>query len=513
MAPRRITVFDTTLRDGEQAPGITFTIEQKVAVARQLAKLGVDVVEAGTPVSSKGEKEAVEAVCRDGRVKGGAKIAGLARIDIGDIDAALDCGVDMVHIFTPTSDIQVKHTIHLSREAILKQTGKCVEYVKDHGAVCLFSAMDATRTPADYVVKIFQAAERAGADVVNLPDTVGVAVPETMEALARRVARAVKIPVDVHCHNDYGLAGANTLAAVRGGASQVQVTVNGIGERGGNADLAQVVMALHTIYHHKTNIRTERLVETSKILERFTNFRILPNTPVVGANAFSHKSGIHQHGVLGDPRTFEPGIMTPEMVGHHRYLALGKLSGKHGVAKKIQDMGFKVSPAQLREILAKVKELGDRGRDVTDADLYTIAETVLGRLPPEKRTLVLEAVSVTTGNRVTPHAVVRARLQGREVTATGNGVGPVDAAFAAIRRAAGGIDLTITDFRIDAITGGSDALADVTVGVADKRGHSVMARGVSDDIVMASVEALVSAINRLLARRAGNGSPSKKRGP
>ncbi len=511
MAPRKIAVFDTTLRDGEQAPGVTFTVEQKVAVARQLAKLGVDVVEAGTPISSKGEKEAVEAVCRDGRK--GTLIAGLARINTDDVQAALDCGVDMVHVFTPTSDIQIQHTVHMTREAILKQAVKCVEYTKDHGALCLFSAMDATRTPADYVVKIFRAVEEAGADVVNVPDTVGVYVPEMMEALTRRVVRAVKIPVDVHCHNDYGLAGANTLAAVRAGASQVQVTVNGIGERGGNADLAQVVMALHTIYRHRTNVRTEHLVETSKLLERFTNFRILPNTPVVGANAFSHKSGIHQHGVLGDPKTFEPGIMSPEMVGHHRYIALGKLSGKHGVAKKVQDMGFKVSPDQQREILAKVKELGDRGRDVTDADLYTIAETTLGKLPPEKRALALEEVSVTTGNRITPHAVVRAKLQGREVTATGNGVGPVDAAFAAIKKAAGNLDISITDFRIDAITGGSDALADVTVGVADRRGHSVMARGVSDDIVMASVEALVSAINRLLARRAGNGAPTRKRGP
>lgn len=502
MGSRRIAVFDTTLRDGEQAPGVTFTIEQKVEVARQLAKLGVDYVEAGTPISSKGEKEAVEAVCRSGRMKGGSKIAGLARIHTGDIDAALDCGVDMVHVFTPTSDIQVKHTVQMSREAILEQAARCVEYVKDHGALCLFSAMDATRTPPDYVVRIFREVERAGADVVNIPDTVGVAVPETMEALARKVVRAVKIPVDVHCHNDYGLAGANTLAAVRAGVSQVQVTVNGIGERGGNADLAQVVMALHTIYRHKTRIRTERLVETAKMLERITNFRILPNTPIVGANAFSHKSGIHQHGVLGDPRTFEPGIMTPEMVGHRRTIALGKLSGKHGVSKKVADMGFRVTPAQLREILAKVKELGDRGRDVTDADLYTIAETVLGRLPAEKRALVMEEVSVTTGNRVTPRARVRVKLQGRTVTASATGVGPVDAAFAAIRKAAGNIDLSITDFRIDAITGGSDALADVTVGVADSRGHSVMARGVSDDIVMASVEALVSAINRLLAHRA-----------
>lgn len=505
---RRIAVFDTTLRDGEQAPGLSFSLEQKLAVARQLAKLGVDIVEAGTPISSKGEKEAVAAIAKD--IGGRTKVAGLARIEIGDIDAALDCGVDMVHVFTPTSDIQVRHTVRLSRPAILKQTAKCVEYVKDRGALCLFSAMDATRTPADYVVKIFQEAERAGADVVNIPDTVGVAIPERMRELTRRVVEAVEIPVDVHCHNDYGLASANTLAAVEAGASQVQVTVNGIGERGGNADLAQVVMALHTIYGHKTSIRTQHLVETSKLLERFTGFRILPNTPVVGANAFAHKSGIHQHGVLGDPRTFEPGIMTPEMVGHHRQIALGKLSGRHGVGQKLKEMGFQVSPEQQREILVKVKQLGDRGRDVTDADLYTIAETTLGRLPPEKRALVVEEVTVTTGNRITPHAVVRAKLQGREVTATGNGVGPVDAAFAAIRKAAGGMELQITHFRIDAITGGSDALADVTVGVADKRGQSVMARGVADDIVMASVEALVSAINRLLAR--SNGAP-KRRGP
>jgi 2-isopropylmalate synthase len=291
---------------------------------------------------------------------------------------------------------------------------------------------------------------------------------------------------------------ANSLAGVEGGASEVQVTVNGIGERAGNANLAEVVMSLHSIYGISTNITTRYLVETSKLVERYTGLRILPNTPIVGENAFSHESGIHVHGVLKRTDTFEPGIMTPEMVGHRRRITLGKHAGKHGIKKKLEDAGIRVNSEQLKEILAKVKEIGDKGKRITDADLYTIAEVIAGRVPKEARVISLEEVSVITGNRVTPTAVVRARVRNEPRTSSGTGVGPVDAAVKAVQQLLGDFSIKVTEFRIDAISGGSDALADVTIGVSDRTGKTVTARAASDDIVMASVEALIAALNRLL---------------
>lgn len=498
---KKIRIYDTTLRDGEQAPGISFTLEQKLAIARQLAKLGVEIIEAGTPVTSEGEREAVRLISDDDYIRSRSKVCGLARIVRADMDACLGCNVDMVHVFVSTSDIQIKHTIKMSKEKILRTSVDCVKYVKEHDTLCLFSAMDATRSDPKYLLKIYKAVEDAGADVINIPDTVGVMNPTKMKALVEPICRAVKIPVDVHCHNDFGLATANTLAAVEAGASQVQVTVNGIGERAGNASLEEVVMSLHSIYGAKTDLQLKYLVETSKLVERFTGLRILPNTPIVGENAFSHKSGIHVHGVLEKSDTFEPGIMTPEMVGHRRRITLGKHTGRHGVQKKLDDMGIEVTDEQLGEILSKVKELGDKGKILTDADLYTLAEVVAGRMPKEERTVVLEEVSVMTGNRVTPTAVVRAKVRGEQRTGSGTGVGPVDAALKAVQQTIGDFHVELTEFRIDAITGGSNALADVTIGIADKNGRSVTARAAAEDIVMASVEALIHAINRLMARR------------
>ena len=496
---RTIEIFDTTLRDGEQTPGISFTAEQKRTIARQLDALGVDIIEAGTPITSKEEKEVVQLICDEGL---SAKICGLARILTQDIDACVDCGVDMIHIFVPSSAIQREHTTKMSEAQVKEQAYKMTRYVKERGFMCMFSAMDATRTRLEFLIDLYKTAEEAGADILNVPDTVGVSEPFAMYELVGEIYRAVKVPISIHCHNDFGLAVANSLAAVKAGASEVQVSVNGIGERAGNADLVETVMSLNSIYGLKTNIKTERLFEMAKLIERLTGIPIPVTKPVVGENAFSHESGIHTHGVMVRSDTFEPGIMTPEMVGHRRRIVLGKHTGKHSVAKKLSEIGMSPSKEELEEILERIKELGASGKRVTDDDLFSIAEVVMGEIARHERIVELKELSVMTGNNLIPTASLKAVVRGKECTSAQMGLGPVDAALKAIQQVIGGEidgDIELKDFRIEAITGGSDALAEVIVGVK-KGDRMVTARGVREDIVMASVEAFINAVNRLMQR-------------
>ena len=315
MQNKTVTIFDTTLRDGEQTPGVSLTSTQKLEIARQLDKLGVDIIEAGFPISSEGDKESVKSISNAGL---DAVVCGLARVLKKDIDACFESDVGLVHTFVPTSDVQRIYTIKKSQDEVIQLAVEAVQYIKDHGLKCMFSAMDATRTDPEYLMKVFKAVQEAGCDIINVPDTVGIMVPSAMYRQIKDIAAEITIPIDVHCHNYFGLAVANSLMAIEAGASQAQVTINGIGERAGNADLSQTVMSLKAIYGAKTNIRTEYLVESSKMVENYTGIRLPPNTPVVGQNAFSHESGIHSQGVLEKSDTFEPGIMTPEMVGHKR---------------------------------------------------------------------------------------------------------------------------------------------------------------------------------------------------
>ena len=494
---RTIEIFDTTLRDGEQTPGISFTTEQKRTIARQLDALGVDIIEAGTPITSKEEKEVVQLICDEGL---SAKICGLARILTQDIDACVDCGVDMIHIFVPSSEIQREHTTKMSEAQVKEQAYKMTRYVKERGFMCMFSAMDATRTRLEFLIDLYKTAEEGGADILNVPDTVGISEPFAMYELVGEIYRAVKVPISIHCHNDFGLAVANSLAAVKAGASEVQVSVNGIGERAGNADLVETVMSLNSIYGLKTNIKTERLFEMAKLIERITGIPIPVTKPVVGDNAFSHESGIHTHGVIVRSDTFEPGIMTPEMVGHRRRIVLGKHTGKHSVEKKLSEIGMSPSKEELEEILERIKELGASGKRVTDDDLFSIAEVVMGEIARHERIVVLKELSVMTGNNLIPTASLKAVVRGKECTSAQMGLGPVDAALKAIQQVIGGEidgDIELKDFRIEAITGGSDALAEVIVGVK-KGDRMVTARSVREDIVMASVEAFINAVNRLM---------------
>jgi 2-isopropylmalate synthase len=493
-----VVVFDTTLRDGEQTPGVAFSVADKVRIARKLDEVGVHVIEAGFPVNSPEEFDAVARIAESVE----AQVCGLARIVPKDIDAAINAGVDMVHIFASTSDIQIEKSMHATREEVAARTREAVKRIKAAGRECMYSPMDATRTDPEYLVEVCRIAEEAGADWINLPDTVGVGTPERIREMVSRVGRKVRTPLSIHCHNDFGLAVANTLAAYEAGARMVQVSVNGIGERAGNASFEEVVMGLECLQGVRTGIATARIYELSKLVERISSVAVPPNKAVVGANAFAHESGIHAAGVIEDSRTFEPGVMTPEMVGHRRRLVVGKHTGRHSVERELKDAGIEATPAQVDEVARRVKSMGAKGKRVMTADLHAIAEAVIGTGGSGERAIELEQVMVTTGTRVSPTASVVARVHGEVMVEAQTGVGPVDAAMRAIQRMVGGRPrLEIAEFHIDAIAGGSDAVAQVHLTVEDEEGRTASASAANDDIVMASVEALVAAVNQLVRVR------------
>ena len=493
---KRIRIFDTTLRDGEQTPGVSFTPEEKLEIALQLDKLRVDTIEAGFPSASEGEQKAFRDLTNAGLK---AEVCALTRTLRKDIDEALKCNPGSIHTFISTSNIQMKHALGMMPEQVLKATVNSIQYIKDHGIICEFSPMDATRTDYDFLREICKAAEEAGADRINIPDTVGIIEPQGMEKMVRDMKTIVKVPLSVHCHNDFGLAVANSLAGVVGGATQVHVAINGLGERAGNASLEEVVMSLHLIYNMKTGINTNRIYGTSKLVSRLTGVMIQPNKAIVGENAFAHESGIHTRGVTVEPLTFEP--FSPEIVGRQRRLAPGKLAGKHGIKAELKEGGIDPTEAQLLEIVNRIKELGDKGKLVTDADLFAIARTIMGEALEEK-IIELTDFTVTTGVKVIPTASVKILVDGKEYMTAETGVGPVDAAIKAIQKITNKLaNVRLTEYRLEALTGGSDAVAEVIIKVEDKEGILVSARGAREDIVMASVEAMISGINKLLIKR------------
>ncbi|MFB6286719.1 MAG: 2-isopropylmalate synthase [Candidatus Bipolaricaulia bacterium] len=496
-----VQMFDTTLRDGEQTPGVAFAVDDKVEVAKRLDALGTHVIEAGFPVNSDEEFEAVRRIAETVD----ATVCGLARVVPHDVDAAVRAGVGMVHVFASTSDIQIEKSMRTTRQGVLDKTRVAVEQVKEAGKVCMFSPMDATRTDTDFLLDAIGVADRAGADWINLPDTVGVGTPSSIRAFVERVYQSTDCAISIHCHNDFGLAVANSLAAVEAGARMVQVSLNGIGERAGNASYEEVALGLRCLHEIDLGIRTEGLYDTSRLIERLTAIPVTPNKPVIGANAFSHESGIHSAGVLEDSSTFEPGVMTPEMVGHQRRLVVGKHAGKRGIQETLREAGLAPSDEELNEIVRRIKSLGGKGKRVLDADLVAIAEGVMSSAESADRDqgLTLDQLVVTTGNALTPTASVIARRHGEARTAADTGVGPVDAAFKAVQAMIGDdLDLEITEFHLDAISGGSNAVAHVTLTVEDEFGHRSSSEGAHEDIVIASAEALITAINSLLRKRA-----------
>jgi 2-isopropylmalate synthase len=491
-----IRIFDTTLRDGEQTPGVSLTMDDKIEIARQLSKLGVDVIEAGSPMSSEGEKKVVKEIAAAGLE---SEICGLARATQSDIDAAIDCDVDVVHVFIPTSLVQMKYAVNMTPEQVLAATVDHVEYVKKHGLKCEFSPMDATRSEPRFLKQVCQAAEKAGADMLNIPDTVGIMIPQTMRKLIEDVRKAVKMPISVHCHDDFGMAVANSLAAVEAGATQVHATINGLGERAGNASLEEVVMALHMIYKLKTGINSPLLYSTSRMVATLTGIFVQANKAIVGENAFAHESGIHTRGVTVKPLTFEP--IKPESVGRTRKLVAGKLAGTRGIKAELQEIGIHPTEDQLKEIVQRVKELGDKGKMVTDADLLALTSAVMGEVIAEEKILDLCDMAVVTGIKVIPTASVRLVLDGKEYIAAETGVGPVDAVLKAIQKLTSNLaKIRLNEYRLEAITGGSNAVAEVVIKVEDERGHIVSARAAREDIVMASVEAMINGINKCLIK-------------
>lgn len=486
----RVRFLDTTLRDGEQTPGVSLDREEKVAIARALDALGVQVIEAGSAMTSEGERRSIKAIAACNL---DAEICSYVRALPQDIDIALGCDVDSVHLVVPASDLHIERKLRSDRESVMRKAVEVTEYAKDHGLVVELSGEDASRADLDYLTSLYTAGIRAGADRLCFCDTVGVLIPETAYEIFGRLS-SLGAPISIHCHNDFGMATANTVAALRGGAAQAHVTINGIGERAGNTSLEEVVMTLESLYKVKTGIKCQDIYQLSRIVSRMTGLPVAPNKAIVGENAFTHEAGIHVHGLLADTSTYEP--ISPESVGRKRRIVLGKHAGRASVELALKEFGVGTTEDQLAAIVARVKELGDKGKRVSDADLQTIAEIVLSiQKEPKVR---LEELTVVAGNTVTPTASVKLQLNGSEKLEAGTGVGPVDAAVNAVKRALCGVaDVRLEEYHVDAITGGTNALVEVwvTMALADRK---ITARGAGADIIMASVEAVLEGINRLM---------------
>ena len=504
MTEDKVLIFDTTLRDGEQSAGIGLTTVEKLDIARQLDRLGVDIIEAGFAASSPGDLEAVRTIAREVRRP---IIASLARCHPDDIDAAWDALKDAerprIHVFISSSDVQIMHQLRKNPEEVLDMAVASVERAKGYCDDVEFSPMDATRTDMDYLYKLVEAAIDAGATTVNIPDTVGYALPSEFAQRVRDIREHVpnidKAVISVHCHNDLGNAAANSIAAVQVGARQVEGCINGLGERAGNAALEEVIMAIETrsaMLGVSTKIDTTQIYRTSRLVSDITGFAVQPNKAIVGANAFRHASGIHQDGVLKERTTFE--IMDPQSVGWpSSTLVLGKLSGRAGLRARLEELGFQLDQEQLNAAFEAFKILADRKREVTDADLEALMASQR-RTRAEPAIYSLDHVQVSSGDHGIPTATVTLTgPSGETKTDAATGTGPVDAVYQAINRVVH-VPNRLTEFRVDAVTEGIDAIGDVTIRI-DRHGQSYVGRGSDTDIIVASAKAYMNALNRLLA--------------
>ena len=431
-----------------------------------------------------------------------SEIVGLTRTIKKDIDAAVDVGLTSIHTFIATSDIHLEYKLKMTRDQALEKAIEAVEYGKSRGLQVEFSAEDATRTDREFLKKVFGDVAKAGADRVNIPDTVGYSTPEYMAELTRDTIEATKLPVSVHCHNDFGLAVANALSGIHAGASCAHVTINGIGERAGNASLEELSMALQCLPHqqkYETSIKSQLIYDTSRYISKIVGIKVQPNKAIVGDNAFGHESGIHTHGVLSNPLTYEP--ISPELVGRKTRLHIGKHAGIHGMNAMLEEFGVKTTEEQSQQILDKIKVLGDQGKQITDVELLSIASDVLGE-KGIKRIVQLTGFSVSTGIGTMPYAFVKLNIDGKEFIGTDHGVGPVDAALNAIQKITGKIsELRIKDYGLASISGGSTALCEVTISVEDAQGTRVSSKAVGEDIVTTSVQAVIDGINRIMLKK------------
>ena len=422
-----------------------------------------------------------------------AQISSAARGTRNDIDAVLKSGASTISLIVPTSDLHIESRLHKTREQILQTTDDCVRYAKDHGLIVEFLAEDATRSDFDYLNKVFLKATDAGADRVVVCDTVGILTPERSAEFFSKLKSKMKVPIGVHCHNDFGMAVANSVAALGAGAEEVHATINGLGERAGNTSLEEIVVTLKSLYKLDVNIKTELLYSTSQLVSRLTGVSVQPNKAIVGENAFTHESGIHTQGMLSNPSTYEP--IAPELVGSKRRIAAGKHSGSHAIRADLESMGLKPTEEQFRDIFHRIKELGDKGKAVMDPDVLAIAENVMGL--SKAKPILLEEMTFVGGDKVTATASVRLSLNGKDVWGAAVGVGPVDAAINAVKNAIAEVEpITLEQYMVKAITGGTDAMVEVVVRMR-KGDRAVTAMGVREDIVKASMEAVLSAMNVL----------------
>ncbi len=495
----RVIIFDTTLRDGEQSPGASMNAGEKMRLATQLEKLGVDVLEAGFPAASQGDFEAVSDIA--GKLKH-TEVTALARTSKEDIDRAWGAIKHAVkpriHTFIATSDLHMHYKLNMTKEEVLKTAVESVKYAASFTDNVEFSAEDASRSDRDFLCKVFEAAIEAGATTINIPDTVGYAIPEEFSELTKYVIahtpNIAKAVVSVHCHNDLGLATANTIAAVTSGARQAEVTINGIGERAGNASLEEFVMAMHTRPNYlplSSNIKTELIYPTSRLVTMITGIIVQPNKAIVGANAFAHEAGIHQDGVLKNPMTYE--IMKPETVGlSASKLVLGKHSGRHALRSRLKELGYDLSDEELKLVFKKFKELADKKKHVVDEDLEIIVTEGILRTTDTFR---LEYLHVACGTTVIPMATVKLAINDRPAQGAGYGNGPIAAAFDSIAKLTG-TESELLRFSVSALTGGTDAQGEVTVRLKEN-GLIALGRGADPDIITASAKAYVNGLNRL----------------
>ncbi len=500
----RVIIFDTTLRDGEQAAGGALTLEEKHEIGHQLQRLGVDIIEAGFPHTSPGDFAAVQLLARELR---DCQIAGLSGIKEEQIDstwnALKEAEAPLLHVVLSTSDIHLKHQLHISREEALELSVEAVRYAKRYCSAVEFSAMDATRSDWDYLCQVLAATIKVGATVVNIPDTVGYIQPDEFGDLIGYVRKNVpgieKVTLSVHCHDDLGQAVANSLRAIQCGARQVECTINGVGERAGNAALEEIVMALKTrgdFFHLTTNVDTTQIYKTSRLVSNYMGMEVPPNKAIVGANAFAHASGLHQDGMLKERTTYE--IMTPDSIGvGGSRIVLGKTSGRHALREKLQELGYELGSDDFTRAFAAFKELADKKKEVTERDLESMVAEELRTI---SETYHLQQVQVSCGDNSVPTATVKLVAPDGEVIADAAlGAGPVDAVYKAINRLVQ-VPNTLTEFSVKSVTQGIDAIGEVTIRI-ESDGRTYIGRGASTDIIVASAKAYMNALNRLLAAK------------
>ena len=503
-----IKIFDTTLRDGEQSPGCSMNLTEKIEMAQQLERMNVDIIEAGFAAASPGDLHSIQEISKN--VKN-CTVTSLARAHKGDIDKAWEslkfAAHPRIHVFLATSPLHMEYKLKMTEEEVISTAEEMVAYAKSKCADIEFSAEDATRSNVDFISRVIDGAIKAGATTVNIPDTVGYTTPDEyynfITAIIEKCPALKTVDISVHCHNDLGLGVANSIAAIKAGATQIECTVNGIGERAGNAALEEIVMALKIrkdILNADTRIDTKQIYRSSNLLSRITGIKVQPNKAVVGDNAFSHESGIHQHGVLNNRETYE--IMTPESIGlETNKLVLGKHSGRHAFNDKLKQLGYELNQEELNEAFKEFKDLADKKKDVYDKDIDALVSKQMIKIP---KTYELEKYVINSGNIITPTTSITIRKGNEILQEVAAGDGPIYASFKAIEKIIGK-NMVLEDFSVNAITEGEDALGDATVKLRDED-NLYIGRGLSTDIIESSIIAYINAVNKMAYAKTSEGA-------